>query len=261
MNDLADLLDPHFLDGCFHVYLDVGSNVGIQVRKLFEPRLYPGSQVLSTFNQLFGPPSERNRSTLCAVGFEPNPAHEARLKEIEAAYRRCGWPVRFFTQTAVGGRDAGAIGDFFSDGEVDKLEWGGTILSGNKNVRTADSSAKVRLVRLAEFITEQVAKRKIPPGGGFGNRGRKPRVLMKMDIEGSEVEVMADLIISGGLKHVDDTMIEFHHHLAENERRKFHSKNLQKGLMTLQEVSGLFRMSSVDDEKYFQSDFPLPKCL
>ena len=25
------------LDGCYHVYLDVGANVGIQIRKLFEP--------------------------------------------------------------------------------------------------------------------------------------------------------------------------------------------------------------------------------
>lgn len=26
------------LDGCYHVYLDIGTNVGIQIRKLYEPR-------------------------------------------------------------------------------------------------------------------------------------------------------------------------------------------------------------------------------
>jgi hypothetical protein len=43
------------LDGCYHVYLDVGSNVGVQVRKLFEPDLYPDAPVLEVFNSVFGP--------------------------------------------------------------------------------------------------------------------------------------------------------------------------------------------------------------
>ena len=29
--------EPNFLDGCAHVYLDVGTNVGVQIRKLYEP--------------------------------------------------------------------------------------------------------------------------------------------------------------------------------------------------------------------------------
>ena len=29
------------LDGCLHVYLDVGSNVGVQVRKVYQPGLFP----------------------------------------------------------------------------------------------------------------------------------------------------------------------------------------------------------------------------
>ena len=42
------------LDGCYHVYLDVGSNLGIQVRKLFEPSLYPKAKINRYFNILFG---------------------------------------------------------------------------------------------------------------------------------------------------------------------------------------------------------------
>ena len=41
-------------DGCGHVYLDIGSNRGVQVRKLFEPQRYPGAPVLQLFEQLFG---------------------------------------------------------------------------------------------------------------------------------------------------------------------------------------------------------------
>ena len=51
-------------DNCFNVYLDFGSNVGIQVRKLFEPELYPMSPVLVFFDSLFGP-AEARRENAC----------------------------------------------------------------------------------------------------------------------------------------------------------------------------------------------------
>jgi len=70
---LADVGRQHStLDGCKHVYLDVGSNVGLQVikslivsnynddeffkvRKLFEPQYYPEAKVMPIFNRAFGP--------------------------------------------------------------------------------------------------------------------------------------------------------------------------------------------------------------
>ena len=39
----------NMLDGCYHVYLDAGSNIGAQVRKLFEPKRYPQAYVHSIF--------------------------------------------------------------------------------------------------------------------------------------------------------------------------------------------------------------------
>ena len=42
--------NKNFLDGCYHVYLDVGFNIGIQIRKLFEPEKYPGAYLHSIFN-------------------------------------------------------------------------------------------------------------------------------------------------------------------------------------------------------------------
>jgi len=47
-------LEPTRLaDGCWHVYLDVGSNIGVQVRKLFEPQLYPNATFLNVFSTRF----------------------------------------------------------------------------------------------------------------------------------------------------------------------------------------------------------------
>ena len=75
-----NFFDGPFSDGCYHVYLDVGSNVGVQVRKLFQPDLYPGSGISRIFREFFGGVRERDAGKICAIGFEPNPGHENRLK-------------------------------------------------------------------------------------------------------------------------------------------------------------------------------------
>ena len=46
--------NSNILDGCYHVYLDVGSNIGVQVRKLYQPAYYPGAGVLKVFQEAFG---------------------------------------------------------------------------------------------------------------------------------------------------------------------------------------------------------------
>ena len=47
---------------------------------------------------------------------------------------------------------------------------------------------------------------------------------MKIDIEGSEIELMPDLILSGALSHVDFVGIEWHPKLAgEGQRMKMHN--------------------------------------
>ena len=50
-------------------------------------------------------------------------------------------------------------------------------------------------MRLSDFIMERVATRTIPEITST----RKPSVLMKLDIEGSELEVLTDLIVTGAL--------------------------------------------------------------
>ena len=40
--------------GCDSVYLDVGTNIGVQLRKLYEPHKYPGAPVLRIFDEVFG---------------------------------------------------------------------------------------------------------------------------------------------------------------------------------------------------------------
>ena len=42
---------------------------------------------------------------------------------------------------------------------------------------------------------------------------------MKIDIEGSELEVMPDLLLSGAMRHVDVAFVEWHELLSVGERK------------------------------------------
>lgn len=75
------------LDGCYHVYLDVGSNIGVQVRKLFQPELYPDATISTLFDANFGEDRVRRKDFVCSVGFEPNPHHTKILQgQYSASY-------------------------------------------------------------------------------------------------------------------------------------------------------------------------------
>ena len=53
-------------------------------------------------------------------------------------------------------------------------------------------------------------------------KGKKaPTVLMKMDIEGSEVDVLPDMMRSGAMSHIDTALIEFHARLSKDQFRDF----------------------------------------
>ena len=51
---ISNAEDRNLLSDCQHLYLDVGSNKGIQVRKLFQPSLYPKALIKPYFEEYFG---------------------------------------------------------------------------------------------------------------------------------------------------------------------------------------------------------------
>ena len=268
----------NFLDGCHHVYLDVGSNIGVQIRKLFEPERYPGAPIHSIFNQNFGTINERksshsgHESFLCAIGFEPNPRHAEYLKQIQKSYDECGWKVKFMTNSGVS--DHNGIGAFYSDEAFNLNEWGGGILppiiinnvKNNSNDDQGLNFRNISVIRLSDFLINMVGKRKIPES--FFNNS-PPRVVMKMDIEGSEVDVIPDLIYSGGLQYINTLMIEWHERKQKLQERKTSTKILQTIVTSLskhsENIRNLsnkydFNLVELDDETYFKSRFVLPNC-
>ena len=273
----------NMLDGCYHVYLDVGTNIGVQIRKLFEPEKYPRAlQLHRIFNSMFGDIPKRLKSTsdgehiVCAVGFEPNPHHTRYLKQIESSYQKCGWNVKIMTETAVS--DEEGTSTFYSDESFKNMEWGGGILSPNINkvaVESKEDDTKetsidvegVKVIRLSDFLKYTVATRKLP---NFPSLNLPPpNVVMKMDIEGSEVDVIPDLLYTGGLQYVNNLMIEWHERLEKLESRRIAQRELRLIIQTLSEHSKTmktqnskynFNLINLDDESYYTSKFDLPRC-
>ena len=272
------------LDGCYHVYLDVGTHVGIQVfievnqkhfcyinfdllqiRKLFEPRLYPGAPIHSVFDRYFHR-NEENMPYICVVGFEPNPKHEEWLNHLQSAYGQCGWRTHIFTRGAVSNTEGYTF--FYSDNDFGNLEWGGTIINPQSNqyghIRAGSHEGyKVQLIRLSKFINEVVAKRRIPylDPKIHGD----PKVLMKLDIEGSEVEVVPDLLEQKSVDHLDGCMVEFHIGIVKDEKRKKAARLLKEAWTKWTEFYNLVNyhqigLLSLDDETFYKSNQTLPQC-
>ena len=120
---------------------------------------------------------------------------------------------------------------------------------------------------------------------------------MKIDIEGSEVEVIEDLVMQGyclfpktilfiifyaydqmfvyifigSLQHIDVMMVEFHTRLAQTEEKKNSFRNVKDVITKIGEVSEYLtnnrenvihklKVLDLDDESYYLSNYTLPVC-
>ena len=195
------------LDGCLNVYLDVGTSIGAQIRKLWEPDYFPIAGVRKHFDRAFNRPPMRNRSVdsprrhchaskptcwqnwTCAVGMEANPVHTKWLRSLEGHYRQQGRRTFIFTETAATAFDGNIT--FFEPLDVFARlnhQWGASTVM---RPRLKNHKAhQVRAVNLSRFIDECIAQRRLPLVDGRRVPGN---VTMKMDIEGQELAVLSSL--------------------------------------------------------------------
>ena len=266
--------EENILDGCYHVYLDVGSNIGVQVRKLYEPEKYPDAAIHPIFDKEYGNIQVRRdfdkQRRICAIGFEPNAHHTNYLKRIEKSYNKCGWRVTFMTETAVSNRRGETV--FYTDKDFENLEWGGGILPPSINKISIETPSdkkgeyNVTLIRLSEFMRDVVGKRKLPiePVEAF-----PPRVVMKVDIEGSELDVIPDLLFTGGLEYINTMMVEWHGHLEKKDQRNAAHGFLKTSMDAISNYVDImknnggqfdFKIVELDDESFATSMLDLPIC-
>lgn len=150
---------------------------GIQVRKLYRPEQFPNAPVLPIFEKHFGPAP---RSSVCAVGFEPNPAHTPYLSSLNAWFRGRGFPAVILTETAVG-REAGDFPFYINGHDEPGLHDRATSMT--RSVMMQGLNAKVINVAVADFTAFMT--KVVRPILDLEERrtGRRPPVVMKVDIE------------------------------------------------------------------------------
>lgn len=235
----------------------MGSNIGVQVRKLFEPTRYHGAPVLKIFNSVFGKVEQRVRpssqSGLCAFGFEASPVHQERLEKVQSVYQSNGWRVKFFVPRAVS----------ISDNEKITLNLNSkhnlgasAVWSRGDSKSEGRGSVEVQTLDLPTFVATEIRPRVWKPT----LPEVKPYVLMKMDIEGSEYIVLPKMLERGLLCQgiIDMIFIEWHpsyvpngKNLTKQLRARLRDQNrCHPGTPTL--------VSAIDDETYNRDDRSLP---
>mmetsp|Transcript_11976 Transcript_11976/g.24799 ORF Transcript_11976/g.24799 Transcript_11976/m.24799 type:complete len:306 (-) Transcript_11976:96-1013(-) len=239
------------LEACSKIYLDMGSNKGVQVRKLFEPEHYPGAKVLPIFDRFFGPPAERRRpsreSGLCAVGFEASPAWVDHLQDLKQAYQDAkGWRANFVVPAAVSDRDNDTI----------TLNYGGTknyqdVWAGINADPYGHKKAKVPTLDMAAFVSQQI----VPLSG------KNVTVVGKMDIESSEYIVLPKLLKKGLLcaGTIDVLFIEFHKTKPAGYEQ-YSPEALKAQISEGEHCAGRSptQIIDLDDESYAADGAPLP---
>jgi len=259
---LEGVISPGFdswFDDCLFVYLDVGSNTGIQIRKVYEPELYPNDPAIQVYDRLF----RRNRTAdnnLCVVGFEANPHHTETLQRLEKAYQKKGWRVAILTETAVDIEEGTT--EFFFDKEAkpQNKEWGASTIPWQKSMKQPEAATVVRKLDLAKYVLDHVATRRLVPER-YDTRKHLPlNVLMKMDIEGSEHKVLPHMILTGALCTIGTIFYE-RHRMGEITSGNVRDTDFIRFFQTFikdYNSSCPTTFLSINNEVYGTTDFPLP---
>lgn len=238
-----------------HVCLQ-GTNVGAQLRKLYNPSQFPGAPVLDLFDATFG----QERSRVCALGVEANPAHTLYLTVLNAYFRRKGYPVLVLTETAASVRSGQAT--FHQDPGLTH-ELGASLASGTwqRQTQQQDTEVTVPLFDLPAFMSDVVRPMLLQEQW---RSGRKPPVGMKMDVEGEEYALLPALITNGVLCDLSMIYLEPHKKNFRTDAGKAVGMLLPAIEKTFEQMrranhrcAGL-NYTHLDDETYLHADTQVP---
>lgn len=222
------LARAHLADGCARVYVDFGTNLGIQFRKLYEPRLFDayaaavdGNPSEPVFRAVFGD----ERDDVCSFGFEASPRHTERLRALQQAYWNTGRRIQIFTETAVSvdTKDVTFHMSASGTGGADGIDRGG------------GTPVTVRAIDMAEFFKRNIIPRHVPV------LGKPPRILMKCDLEGYDMRVMQRLLDTGVACHIHTIYFEAAHTTPEwvaSTRSALKSNGCNTSLVDLDDETG-----------------------
>ncbi|KAJ1432796.1 hypothetical protein B484DRAFT_447577 [Ochromonadaceae sp. CCMP2298] len=228
---------------CEHLYLDLGTNVGVSIRKVYEPQYYPRAPLIHKFDTSFGV----NRTRVCSVGFEPNAVHVERLQTLQKSYRRAGFPTVIFTSTALAAQ-AGVLKFFRTPGQTEE---GSSVIERLEGSEFDEAIAVDTDAFLNSLFQLWHSSASYSPAS---------RVLAKMDIEGSEYFVLPRMFAGGSLCHISEMTVEWHPDILTKGAAR-HGPTYAADMLSEWKASGMcpsFSLIQLDDESYAVDPGPLP---
>ena len=178
---------------CTRVFLDVGANIGVNMRFLYEPKKYPKSRfMVPMMDKVLG----RNRENVCYYGFEANVAHHKRLEQLKVHFKtkfKSNY-AHIWNQPVLAHDDNITLYHAGSKYDYKNKEFSFSAMNWSKSAIPVQSRAF--------NFPKWFASMKFDP--------TTTTVLMKVDIEGSEYEVLTALLVQGLLCKIHTITIEWH---------------------------------------------------
>ncbi|WIA44390.1 hypothetical protein OEZ86_007159 [Tetradesmus obliquus] len=226
------------------------------LRKLYDPQQFPGAAVLPIFDRIFG----SQRSGVCAIGVEANPHHTQYLEQLNGFFKSRRYQAVVLTETAASIKTGTA--SFFLDHSSDQqsdvanpTEWAASLQQGTWH----QGQATVPLLDLPSFVMDVV--RPILQQEQHST-GRRPPVVMKLDVEGEEYALLPGLMLSGGLCELDMLFMEQHDpKMRSADGIKMKLKDMEKLFARLRSARPgcKVNITDLDDESYVNGRLvPLP---
>jgi len=197
LQQIEDLLSS---SQCQDIYMDVGTNIGVQIRKMYEPHHYTGANMLVHFDKLFGPTP---RCGVCTIGLEPNPRHSEKLHSLTQHLQAAGAGVIVLHGAAL---DRNGSINLQIDSDNSQWDLGASVLSEKSSNARMEQVPAFDLASLVSRMDRHVSR----TGGSL---------MMKMDVEGAEDLLIPHLINSRRaavpgqslICAIDEIYIEWHH--------------------------------------------------
>ena len=219
---------------CRHIFLDVGANVGLNAHFLYNGSAFPKSlKMVPLMDQMFG----RDRSHVCYRGFEPNMNHIDRHISLRHNFKDKDMMI----YNSPVGISNSSITFYYKNTEMEKKhnDWG-------FSSQVDPSLHAVKSVNLTAVNLTQIDF----PSWLNALEPKDARILMKLDVEGSEFELLTALLFRGQLCNRIHTMtLEWHP--SQCQRKWCSIKDKLPSILALsRSVKCSTRFLAVDDESY-----------
>ena len=237
IHELDSLFRSH---NCRHLYFDVGTNIGVQIRKLYQPESYAALQhhnrggvwgqrrrramleMMGLMQKAFGPSP---RCSVCAIGFEPNALHHGAISRTTSALGAVGFGVHVYEAAA-------ALTDGWRNMTINRGAPLSAALGDDRNVEArhepgADGYSwrvvRVRTISFPRLLRHALEHLDRVHGQTAAARKRGGKVVVKFDLEGSEYELLPGLMNEQLLCALHSGSVEWHparRGLADEVRRR-----------------------------------------